>query len=96
MNTKSLHQSLQAKLGGFTGEHLAATICYLDRDGNVVDKPLFEATLDEIAFAIQTLSSESSALHRRRSALENLYTLAREHACLGKDTVGKIALEVTK
>ena len=61
-----------------------------------VEKPLLDATLDEVAFSIQTLSAEGSAIHRRRSALESLYTLARDHGCLGQDTVAKIAVEVTK
>ncbi len=91
-----LHQSLQAKLGSYAGEHLGATLHYRDRSGNTIDKPLLDATLDEVAFAIQVLSAESSAIHRRRSALESLYTLAREHQCLGADTVAEIAVEVTK
>ena len=96
MKTQTLHQSLQAKLGTFAGEHLTSTISYMDRYGNTVEKPLLDATLDEIAFSIQTLCAESSAIHRRRSALESLYTMAREHGCLGLNTVGEIALEVTK
>lgn len=96
MKTPTLHQALQNKLGGFVGEHLAASIRYEDRYGNTVEKPLLDATLDEIAFAIQTLSRENSAIHRRRNALEALYTLAREHACHGAETVGEIAVQVTK
>ena len=53
MKTPTLHQSLQAKLGAYTGEHLTATIRYQDRYGNLVEKPLLDATLDEVAFAIQ-------------------------------------------
>ena len=34
MKTPTLHQSLQAKLGVYTGEHLTATIRYQDRYGN--------------------------------------------------------------
>jgi hypothetical protein len=49
-----------------------------------------------VAFSIQTLSAESASIHRRRSALDSLYTLARENGCLGSDTVGVIAVEVTK
>ncbi len=55
-----------------------------------------DATLDEVAFAIQSLCRESSAIHRRRNALEALYTLARERACHGAETIGTIAVEVTK
>lgn len=96
MKTTTLHQALQKKLGGYVGEHLDVAIRYDDRDGNTVDKPLMDATLDEVAFAIQALCRESSAIHRRRSALEALYTLAREHACHGAETVDTIAVEVTK
>lgn len=96
MKTPTLYQALQVKLGTYAGEHLTATISYQDRYSNTVEKPLLDATLDEIAFSIQTLCAESAAIHRRRSALESLYTLAREHGCLGLNTVGEIALEVTK
>ena len=96
MKTQTLHQSLQSKLGSYAGEHLTATICYQDRSGNTVEKPLLDATLDEVAFAIQTLNAESSAIHRRRSALDALYTLARDHGSVGADSVGIIAAEVTK
>ena len=96
MKTTTLYQSLQAKLGAYTGEHLTTAIRYQDRYGNLVEKPLLDATLDEVAFAIQTLNAESASIHRRRSALGSLYTLARESGCLGSDTVGVIAVEVTK
>jgi len=96
MTTPTVYQSLQAKLGLYAGEHLSTTLRYQDRYGNTVAKPLVDATLDEVAFAIQALSAEGFAIHRRRSALDNLYTLARDHGCLGADTVGAIAAEVTK
>ena len=96
MKTPTLHQSLQVKLGSYAGEHLVTTLRYQDQYGNSVEKPLLDATLDEVAFSIQTLSAEGSAIHRRRSALESLYSLARDHGCLGQDTVSAIAEEVTK
>ena len=96
MKTSNLHQALQTRLGSYAGEHLATMLRYLDRNGNIVEKPLLDATLDEVAFAIQMLSAEGSVIHRRRSALDSLYTLARDHGCLGADTVGVIAAEVTK
>ena len=96
MKTPTLHQSLQDKLGSFAGEHLVTTLRYQDQYGNSVEKPLLDATLDEVAFSIQTLSAEGSAIHRRRSALESLYTLARDYGCLGQDTVAEIAVEVKK
>lgn len=96
MKTPTLHQALQAKLGSYAGEHLVTTLRYQDQYGNSVEKPLLDATLDEVAFSIQTLSAEGSAIHRRRSALDSLYTLARDRGCLGQDTVAEIAVEVTK
>lgn len=95
MNTSTLYQSLQAKLGPYTGEHLSAVIRYEDRYGNLVEKPLLDATLDEVAFAIQTLGAESASIYQRRNALEKLYAIARERGCLGSDTVDVIAVEVT-
>ncbi|SFB02954.1 hypothetical protein SAMN04515620_11367 [Collimonas sp. OK607] len=96
MKTLTLYQALQAKLGAYSGEHLTTTLRYQDQYGDTVEKPLLDATLDEMAFAIQTLSVEGSVIYRRRSALENLYTLARDRGCLGADTIGAIAAEVTK
>ena len=96
MKPPALFQSLQTKLGSYAGEHLTTTLRYQDRYGNTVEKPLLDATLDEVAFSIQTLAAEGSAIHRCRSALDNLYTLARDHGCLGADTVGTVAVEVTK
>lgn len=94
MKTSTPHQALQNKLGPYAGEHLAPTLRYRDRYGNTVEKPLLAATLDEVAFAIQTLSAETSAIHRQRNALDSLYTLARNRGCLGADTIAAIAAEV--
>ena len=96
MNTENLHKSLPKKIGSIFGEHLPATIKFQDRFGNTMEKPLLDATLDEIAFSMQLLQTESSAIHARRSSLERLYNLSREHGCLGSDTVSNIAVEVTK
>jgi hypothetical protein len=94
MKPETLFQSLQAKLGMFTGDHLSPVIRYQDRAGNFIEKSLLEATLDEVAFAIQTLAAESSTLYQRRNALEKLYTVARERGHLGSDTVEAITTEV--
>ena len=96
MSNPKLHQLLQKKLGSFSGEHLPTAITYVDRFGNTVEKPLLDATLDEVAFSIQTIGSEIAAIHRRRSSLESLYNLSRENGCLGLNTIGEIAGEVTK
>lgn len=96
MNTPTLHQTLQKQIGALYGDSLPATIKFQDRAGDIIEKELADATLDEIAFAMQLMHAESSAIHARRGALERLYNLAREHRCLGSDTVNVIAAEVTK
>lgn len=96
MKTPTLHQALQKKIGSVYGDSLPATIKFQDRAGDIIDKELVDATLDEVAFAMQLLQVESSAIHARRGALERLYNLAREHRCLGSDTVNLVAAEVTK
>jgi len=96
MKTPALHQALQKKIGSVYGDSLPAMIKFQDRAGGVIEKELVDATLDEVAFAMQLLQAESSAIHARRGALERLYNLAREHRCLGSDTVNLIAAEVTK
>ena len=96
MKTPTLHQALQKKIGSVYGDSLPTTIKFQDRAGDIIDKELVDATLDEVAFAMQLLQVESSAIHARRGALERLYNLAREHRCLGSDSVNLIAAEVTK
>jgi hypothetical protein len=96
MNITSPFKALQRTLGSYAGDALTPTIEYYDRQGNLVTRPLMEATLDELAFAMQRLQAEGSVLHRQRMALENLYTLAREHRCLGSATVQEIASEVAQ
>ena len=96
MNANTLIQKLRKEVMSLAGDNLPAEIRYQDRYGNLVEKPLLDATLDEVAFAIQTLNAESASIHRRRSALDSLYTMARENGCLGSDTVGAVAVEVTK
>ena len=53
---------------------------------------LMYATVDELAFAIQTANAESLALGRRRTALEELHTEVRKRAARGStiadDVVG--------
>ena len=96
MKTPTLHQALQKKIGSVYGDSLPTTIKFQDCAGEIIEMELVDATLDEVAFAMQLLQVESSAIHARRGALERLYNLAREHRCLGSDTVNLIAAEVTK
>jgi hypothetical protein len=48
-----------------------------------VTRPVLEATIDDIAFAIQGLEAEASAIHRRLGALRDLYEMARKRGALG-------------
>ena len=96
MSTNPLFEKLRRHLGAYRGEDLPAEICYYDRYRNLVVKPLLDASLDEIAFAVQTLSEESKAISCRRSALDYLYTFSRKRGAVGADQIGQIAEEVTK
>jgi hypothetical protein len=49
-----------------------------------------EASVDDIAFAIQGLEYESSAISGQLHALKRLHDLARNRGALGTDTVGAI------
>jgi len=80
----------------FAGEHLPIEIRYQDRYGNLVIKPLLEATVDELVFAAQLLNAERSILSRRVSALEDVHAYARRRCYLGADRIGDIAEEVKK
>ncbi|WP_375642533.1 MULTISPECIES: hypothetical protein [unclassified Bartonella] len=50
-------------------------------------KPIHEATLDDIAFAIQVLDKEQSAIYKRLSAICELYTEARAKGALGAENI---------
>ena len=68
MSTPTVHQTLQKKIGSLYGDSLPTTIKFQDRLGNTMEKQLPDATLDEIAFSIQLLQTESSAILARRRA----------------------------
>ena len=48
-----------------------------------VTKPIEEASVDEIAFAIRALTKQSSAILRQTNALQLLHDLARNEGALG-------------
>jgi hypothetical protein len=50
-------------------------------------KPITEATLDDIAFALRGLDAEFSAVSDRLHALRKLYQLARDAGAVGADRV---------
>ncbi|MFT4269173.1 MAG: hypothetical protein QM586_18475 [Xenophilus sp.] len=89
----SLIALLRKQLPSIFGESLPTDIHYRNADGNVVAVALDAATVDELAFAIQTASAEASALNRRRNALEDLHTEVRKRAARGADRIADIAWE---
>ena len=85
--------SLRKQLPSIYGEHLPDDIRYRGADGHVVVVALDAATVDELAFAIQTANAEALALGRRRTALEELHTEVRKRAARGADRIADVAWE---
>lgn len=85
--------SLRKQLPPIYGEHLPDDIRYRDTDGRDVVVALDAATVDELAFAIQTANEEASAISRRRIALEELHTEVRKRAARGADRIADVAWE---
>ena len=54
-----------------------------------VFRPLMDATIDDIAFAIQGVEAESRAIMRRSGALEELYEAARKRGAIGTTTIAE-------
>lgn len=52
-----------------------------------VVRPFEDATIDDLAFAIQGLEVEARVLHHRLSALRGVYELARRRGALGITTI---------
>ena len=50
-----------------------------------VVKPTAEATVDDLAFALQALEGESEALYSRLSSVRALLSLARQNGACGAD-----------
>lgn len=55
-----------------------------------VIRSLPDATIDDIAFAIQGTEAQCSAIIRRLSALKDLYQAARTRGALGTATVAEV------
>jgi hypothetical protein len=55
------------------------------RQRPVTDKPIEDATLDDIAFAMLGMEAEFNAVGDRLHALRKLYNLARQAGALGSD-----------
>jgi hypothetical protein len=51
----------------------------------ILEKPIEEATLDDLAFATRALNADFDVVADRLHALRKLYTLARDAGALGAD-----------
>jgi len=89
----SLIALLRKQLPSIYGDSLPTEVHYRNADGNLIAVALEAATVDELAFAIQTANAEALALSRRRNALEDLHTEARKRAARGADRIADVAWE---
>ena len=89
----NLIQSLRKQLPSHYAEHLPDELRYRCADGQEVIVALDAATVDELAFAIQTANAESLALGRRRAALEDLHAEVRKRAARGADRIADVSWE---
>jgi hypothetical protein len=89
----NLIASLRQQLPSIYGDHLPGEIRYRRADGQDVVVSLDAATVDELAFAIQTANAESLALGRRRTALEELHNEVRKRAARGADRIADVSWE---
>lgn len=62
--------------------------------GHTITKPIGQATVDDIAFAIQALNSESSEVFRRLDALRQLHDRSRRAGGLGAELAIDAAMRV--
>ena len=62
--------------------------------GHVISKPIVQATTDDIAFAIQRLGTESTAVYQRLDALRQLHDRARRAGGLGADLAIEAAMRI--
>ena len=71
-------------------QSLPRTVTIPSKNGNyseILVLPLEDATLDELAFAIQALEADRHAICRRMYDLQDLYQLARKRGVLGATTL---------
>lgn len=54
---------------------------------DAVTKPLEEATLDEVAFAVVALNAECDEMYGRLHALNRLQSMARKNGAVGDDPI---------
>jgi hypothetical protein len=90
MKTKSTLIDLLLKQSEMYLRDLPETIRIPALDGNRSDevvRPLEDATIDDLAFAIQGMEAAARVHIRRLQGLRDLYELARKRGALGVTTV---------
>ncbi len=78
---------LRQRLPSLYSEYLPADLRIRNPKGHEEFVALEVATVDDLAFAIQTLNRQASAISRERSALDDLYNAARLRGARGSDRV---------
>jgi hypothetical protein len=84
---------LRQRAPSLYSEFLPADIRFRNGLGHSETVALEVATVDELAFAIQALNREASAITRQRMALEDLYNALRLRLARGADRVIDVNLE---
>ncbi|ABR91464.1 Uncharacterized conserved protein [Janthinobacterium sp. Marseille] len=98
MQTKPTLLDLLRKQPEMYLRDLPETIRIPALDGSRPDevvRRLEDATIDDVAFAIQGLESESRLIHRRLSGLRDLYEMARNRGALGVTTVADAFIDLS-
>ncbi len=76
--------------------HLPDTVRIPALDGSRADdvvRPLEDASIDDLAFAIQGMEAAARAQHRRVAALRDLHDLARKRGAMGASRLGDLSWE---
>lgn len=92
MKTKPTLLELLRKQPGTYLRDLPETIRIPALDGNRPDevvRRIEDATIDDVAFAIQGMESEFRLIHCRLSGLRDLYEMARKRGAIGATTVAE-------
>jgi hypothetical protein len=64
--------------------------------GSAGAKPIDEATVDDVAFAVQALNDEMNAIYRRCASLRSLHDQARRAGALGSALAVDAAVQTSE
>lgn len=86
MNTNPI-ALLRQCIPSLYSEYLPADLHIRNANGHEKFVALDAATVDDLAFAIQSLNQQVSTISRQRAALDDLYTTLRQRGARGSDRV---------